>query len=164
MRFLTLAGAIIFLSASFTQAWAAPAKFHKWIVTCSTDKVSDNKNCSMDQDVDVAAAVKEARVNFSIYRSVKSDKPQLMVFSSALQSGEPVYIRVDKNPATASQNYIKSRDAVIFPNSDSIISELKKGKAMFVRFTDRYTHIPYDADFDLQGFNEALDYLSSIKE
>jgi len=116
----------------------------------------------MDQRVDVAAVNKEAHISFSIYRGVKNDQLQLMVFSNSLQPGEPVYIRVDKNPAVESQKFVKGQDAVLFPAA--VIAQLQQGKQAFVRFTDRYSNIAYDADIDLQGFNEALDYLKSLKE
>lgn len=164
MRIRIFAGALILLISGIAQAHAEPTKFHKWTVACGTDRVSDTKQCSMDQNVDVAATPKDAIIFFNIYRGIKGDKPQIMVFSTSLQRSEPVYIRVDKNPARASKNYVKGRDAVTFPDSESIIAEMQKGKSAFVRFTDRYSNIAYDADIDLQGFTEALDYLNSIKE
>lgn len=154
-----------FLLASATGVANAdePVKFGSWSVSCGVDKLTDRKQCSLDQRIEIPGGGKTIFVALSVFKNSATGKDEVMVFSTAIDPRKPVHMRIGLNPVKSSSDYVDGRDGVLFADGESIVSEMRKSSSLFVRLTDVHSGATYDANFNLRDFPEAIEYFNSLK-
>lgn len=115
----------------------------KWVVSCSVDKITDAKTCSISNGL-------------NIFYFKRSNKPSFLVVGEEnrdiLRSS---YLRIDKNKPFKSIRLGFER-----PVLDSILKEMISGKIIYIRYHKKYDEFTHDEEVSLKGFSNAYNTLN----